>query len=386
MKSFRSLERPTPAGYAQVRAAANRGRHGGSRVIRSVTPGGPVRGARSSGGGGSGSVLKRILNCPERITYHRLSEVCARHSAQVYVKVRLADVLPVEASGVSEGLYQFALQAHYDFVITDLAQNPLFAVEFDGPGHTYPAQVERDAKKDELSRRFRLPLLRVLGDDLHRTAWQLDRLTGLTERWFDGSAFESGDRRAGENGPTASPFARGNDVAGKPSCPVCGSGMVEKNGKYGPFLSCAHFPNCRGSCDLPGPLAPSDPQAGRVHGPTGNPFPRPWLIAGFVLVGLTFMALVIVIARSLTDRARVTEPSQASESPSISEPARIATSYDPATPRQRKFLGLLIRRRGWDTAERDAAMGRVLGYNCKYSELSKQEASRLITAWDDRGK
>jgi len=74
-------------------------------------------------------VLKRMLNCPERITYDRLTDVCERRSALVYVKVRMADVLPVEGSGLSEGLYEFALQSHFDFVITDLEQKPLFAVE-----------------------------------------------------------------------------------------------------------------------------------------------------------------------------------------------------------------------------------------------------------------
>ena len=94
------------------------------------------------------------MNFPERITYRRLSEVCARRAALVNVKVRLADVLPIEGSGLSQDLYQFALQAHYDFVITDLAQHPLFAVEFDGPSHDYPTQLLRDDKKDEMGRRI----------------------------------------------------------------------------------------------------------------------------------------------------------------------------------------------------------------------------------------
>ena len=94
------------------------------------------------------------MNCPERITYQRLSQVYARRAAQVNVKVRLADVLPIEGSGLSQDLYQFTLQAHYDFVITDLAQHPLFAVEFDGPSHDHPTQLLRDDKKDEMGRRI----------------------------------------------------------------------------------------------------------------------------------------------------------------------------------------------------------------------------------------
>jgi hypothetical protein len=46
-----------------------------------------------------GLILKKLLNNPERITYGRLREVCARHGTEVYAKVRLADVLPIEGSG-----------------------------------------------------------------------------------------------------------------------------------------------------------------------------------------------------------------------------------------------------------------------------------------------
>ena len=55
-------------------------------------------------------MLKRMLNSPERITYARLREVCELHVAEVYAKVRLADVLPIEGSGLPEALYEFALQ------------------------------------------------------------------------------------------------------------------------------------------------------------------------------------------------------------------------------------------------------------------------------------
>ena len=63
-------------------------------------------------------MLKKMLNSPERITYARLREVCELHVAEVYAKVRLADVLPIEGSGLSQAFYEFALQAHYDFVVT----------------------------------------------------------------------------------------------------------------------------------------------------------------------------------------------------------------------------------------------------------------------------
>ena len=61
-------------------------------------------------------MLKRMLNSPERITYARLREVCELHVAEVYAKVRLADVLPIEGSGLPKAFYEFALQSHYDLL------------------------------------------------------------------------------------------------------------------------------------------------------------------------------------------------------------------------------------------------------------------------------
>jgi hypothetical protein len=29
------------------------------------------------------------------------------------------------------------------------------------------------------------------------------------------------------------------------NCPLCGSKLVEKNGKYGPFTGCSNYPSCK---------------------------------------------------------------------------------------------------------------------------------------------
>ncbi len=186
-------------------------------------------------------MLKKLLNTPERITYGRLSEICARHVTAVYAKVRLADILPIEGSGLSKAMYEFALQAHYDFVVTGRDQVPLFAMEFDGPQHSYSPQAERDVKKNELSSRFHLPLMRVRAEDLCRTEWQLDKLTELIEQWFkDHTELATG--------------VVNMQVTLK--CPVCGDEMERKRGKYGPFMSCVRYPACAGACDLPGTPKP----------------------------------------------------------------------------------------------------------------------------------
>ncbi len=35
-----------------------------------------------------------------------------------------------------------------------------------------------------------------------------------------------------------------------PKCPICGSDMVERNGRYGKFLGCSEFPECDGTRSL----------------------------------------------------------------------------------------------------------------------------------------
>lgn len=211
-------------------------------------------------------MLKRLLNSPERITYARLREVCELHVAEVYAKVRLADVLPIEGSGLSQELYEFALQAHYDFVVTGRDQAPLFALEFDGPQHDQSPQSERDAKKDELSSRFGLPLLRIRAEDLCRTEWQLDRLTEKIKQWFDEH--------------TTSVMGN-SQMELKPKCPLCGGEMLRKRGKYGPFLSCVRYPDCTGACDLP-------ETANRFNAPVGKKV----LIAGSISAAVVVVLLL----------------------------------------------------------------------------------------------
>ena len=178
-------------------------------------------------------MLKNLFNNPERITYERLSAACTRHGAEVHAKVRLADVLPIEGSGLSETLHDFALKSHYDFVVYGQDQAPLFAVEFDGlQHHDDPEQARRDAIKDGLSRQFGLPLHRLYPGDLSASESGPDHVTELIERWFN--------QRAGDA-----------SAQSKPLCPICLRDMIERPGKYGRFLSCVRWPDCKGARDLP---------------------------------------------------------------------------------------------------------------------------------------
>ena len=52
-------------------------------------------------------------------------------------------------------------------------------------------------------------------------------------------------------------------VATDVTCPKCGRPMVQKEGKYGPFLSCTGYPSCRQIVRITPPDAPTCPQCGK---------------------------------------------------------------------------------------------------------------------------
>jgi hypothetical protein len=79
--------------------------------------------------------LKKIVNRQEEAAYRELQNLAAEYGYDVHVKIRLADVLRIEGSGIEDAFYTFALQSHFDFLVCDVRQDPLFAVEFDGPTH-----------------------------------------------------------------------------------------------------------------------------------------------------------------------------------------------------------------------------------------------------------
>jgi hypothetical protein len=72
--------------------------------------------------------FKRLLNHSEERTHDRLRASCERNGAKVHVKPGMKDVLPIEKSGIDDSHYEFALMAHFEFVVTDRDYDPLFAV------------------------------------------------------------------------------------------------------------------------------------------------------------------------------------------------------------------------------------------------------------------
>lgn len=129
-------------------------------------------------------MLKRLLNRSEEQTYSILREGCDPWDARVFAKVRLADVMPIDRSGLSSGDYGFALRAHLDFLATDSDFTPLFGVEFDGLSHGSARQRERDCIKNRLCEKFDLPLLRVNSRYLYKKYREWNLISLFVEYWF----------------------------------------------------------------------------------------------------------------------------------------------------------------------------------------------------------
>lgn len=143
------------------------------------------------------------MNKPEELAHSKIKRVCDDWDAQVSPKVRVADVLRVDGSGISDVDFEFALKAHFDFLVTDGRMLPLFAVEFDGPAHTTRRQRRRDDIKNKLCEQFELPLLRIKAKHLEQRYRELDLLTWFIEVWFLGRAFDAAQQRGeipGEEG------------------------------------------------------------------------------------------------------------------------------------------------------------------------------------------
>ena len=139
--------------------------------------------------------LQKVLNKSEEKAYRELQEIAAAYGYDVHIKMRLADILPIERSGLTKELYSFALQSHFDFLVADAAHDPLFAVEFDGPMHEKPKQAARDKKKNELCVRFDLPLLRIGTKHLFRNYNKASLLRWIISAWELQKSFDDAQEK-----------------------------------------------------------------------------------------------------------------------------------------------------------------------------------------------
>ena len=100
--------------------------------------------------------LKQIFTVGERATYKIAQQISHDLNVEALAKVRIADAINIQHSGISAAAFGYALKAHFDVLL--IRENlPVLAIEFDGPGH----DKKHDDLKNSLCDRFGLPLVRV---------------------------------------------------------------------------------------------------------------------------------------------------------------------------------------------------------------------------------
>ncbi len=341
-------------------------------------------------------MFPRLMNVPEQIVHGRLRDVCDRYGASVHTKVRVADVFQIQAGDVDQVLYEYALMAHFDFVVCDEDKRPLFAVEFDGPSHRDPTQLKRDRKKDEICRSYAFPLKRYRKEDLRRTVDKLDILTEQAEQWFE---------------------ARTTEMDSQLRCPVCGAEMQKRIGPYGEFFGCVRYSdaNCKGKREIPPPHprtiynseTPSDENENVLSSPVAGSAPvsnssLPGVILAIlatIISGLLFIFVIFTITnrpeppanRSIAAApapvqiqpviVHIPPPLQASPAVSQAHAQPENSETDAASNAQRGFMLGIIKRLGWDSRQRDVQIEEILGYKQNFSSLTKDEAHQILNVW-----
>jgi hypothetical protein len=129
--------------------------------------------------------LKRVFNGGERAVYEMVHEIVGHLQASVFPKMRVADVLRIERSGISDRYYTYALKAHFDFVVADDQGRPKLAIEFDGSGH----DPVNDHLKNDLCERFGLPLVRITSRHLRARNFEHTAVAFLIYQLFGVESF-----------------------------------------------------------------------------------------------------------------------------------------------------------------------------------------------------
>lgn len=127
---------------------------------------------------------KRLVNRSEEEVLQVVSSLARERECFVFPKTRIADVLDLDRSGLSSGDYSYGLKAHFDFVVADSNYIPVFAVEYDGPGHNSASSTVRDQRKNLICRAFRFPLLRIGTHEVDYIVRRFTVLSWLVECWF----------------------------------------------------------------------------------------------------------------------------------------------------------------------------------------------------------
>jgi hypothetical protein len=129
-------------------------------------------------------MLKKLSTHGESEVFRQISPVAEHYGATIYRKIRIADVVDIARINTYQ-LGTYALQAHYDFVVADDSDHPLFALEFDGAGHA----SLHDSKKDEICRLADLALFRLDMQSCRIETAKHRFLEYLIHLWFLSSQF-----------------------------------------------------------------------------------------------------------------------------------------------------------------------------------------------------
>jgi len=134
---------------------------------------------------------KRILNKQEERTHDILNDITKKYEARLFTKNRVADLLLIENSGLSDNEYSYALKAHFDFVIADKDYMPEFAIEFDGSQHRFnKSAIRKDELKNSICRKLDFSLLRITSEYFEKIGRFPTILSWITELHFIKKAFD----------------------------------------------------------------------------------------------------------------------------------------------------------------------------------------------------
>ncbi len=135
---------------------------------------------------------RRLSNLSEQRLYEEIIGTVGPFRAEIYRKVRVADVVDIDALPTrATGTY--ALQAHFDICVCNENQMPEFVIEFDGGAH----DPRHDEKKNRIAVAANLAMFRIDETLLNRTQRGMTFLQYLVHTWFLGGEFRR-MREAGE--------------------------------------------------------------------------------------------------------------------------------------------------------------------------------------------
>ncbi|MCC4292786.1 DUF2726 domain-containing protein [Brevundimonas aurantiaca] len=129
-------------------------------------------------------VVDRFMNGKEALVLRELEGIAKDNGMRVFAKPRMSDVLARTGRYFTPSEFSLYTQSHFDFLLVDEATRPVMAIEYDGPRHLEPMQIERDAIKNALCREAGFGLLRIQDhhfDRLYRGMTVLRWIVEVTE-------------------------------------------------------------------------------------------------------------------------------------------------------------------------------------------------------------